>query len=314
MTAGDLALPAAPAWFRFLPASGSPHLGAVDPVAVDPVAVDPLAGAEGRFVDLGPIDPQALLLAGGLSAADLAQRIAAGSAMAAPARILQPVPRPGKVLCLAKNYVAHAAEFGAKPPAEPIFFAKLPDSLCGPGDPVVIPHWLETRVDHEAELALILGFEDPERRGRKDVAEADALALVAGYTPLNDVTARKLQGQDREHKYPWLRAKALDTFCPFGPFVVPRDGVDASDLEITMRVNGEVRQHARTSAMVFSIAQALAAMSRVTTLRSGDVIAMGTPEGVSAVHPGDEMAVEVEGLGVLRNPVVKGEPPAAEAR
>lgn len=302
----ELVLPAAPAWFRFLPETGgSPRLGIVEPTD---------AGGP-RYVDLGPVDPHALLIAGGLTAADLQVRAAGGAPVAADiiarARLLQPLPRPGKVLCLAKNYVAHAREFGAEAPSEPIFFAKLPDSLCGPGDPVVIPHWLDTRVDHEAELALVLGFDDPEQRGRKDVAAGEALALVAGYTPLNDVTARKLQGQDREQKYPWLRAKALDTFCPFGPFVVPRESIDGSDLQVTMRVNGEVRQSARTSAMVFSIEQALVAMSRVTTLRSGDLIAMGTPEGVSAVHEGDVMEVEVEGLGVLRNPVRKGEPPAS---
>jgi 2-keto-4-pentenoate hydratase/2-oxohepta-3-ene-1,7-dioic acid hydratase in catechol pathway len=201
--------------------------------------------------------------------------------------------------------LAAFTELGGDAPAEPIFFAKLPDALCGPGDPVVIPRWLDTRVDHEAELALILGFDDPDGRGRKDVIAADAPSLVAGYTALNDVTARKLQGQDREQKYPWLRSKSLDTFCPFGPFVVPSDAIDGGDLQLTMRVNGEVRQQARTSAMVFSIGEALAAMSRVTTLRPGDLIAMGTPEGVGPVVNGDLMEVEIEKIGVLRNPVRK---------
>lgn len=291
----DIVLPAAPAWFRF-DAGGAIHVGAVDP------AGDP-AGA--RWFDLGPLDVHALLQQGALDAEDLAARIGQGVRIDAPAAFATPLPRPGKILCLAKNYTAHAREFGAEAPSEPIFFAKLPDTLCAPGDPVVIPHWLETRVDHEAELALILGFADPDGRGSKDVSAAAAPALVAGYTTLNDVTARKLQAEDRDQKYPWLRSKALDTFCPFGPFVVPRDAIDAGDLQVTMRVNGEVRQQARTSAMVFSIAAALAAMSRVTTLRPGDLIAMGTPEGVSAVGAGDVMEVEIEGLGVLRNPVVK---------
>jgi len=218
------------------------------------------------------------------------------------------VPRPGKILCLAKNYVAHAREFGADAPAEPIFFAKLPDTLVAHGDDVVIPHWLDTRVDHEAELALILGFADPAGRGAKYVAATDAPGIVAGYTLVNDVTARKLQGQDRDQKYPWLRSKSLDTFCPFGPFVVPADALDPSDLQITMRVNGAVKQEARTKDMVFSIEQALVAMSRCTTLRPGDLIAMGTPEGVGPVAAGDVMEVEIEQLGVLRNPVVKEEP------
>lgn len=288
MPAGEPTLPAAPAWFRFAQ-GGAARAGAVDPA--------------GRFFDLGPLDVHALLARGALRSADLAERIAAAAEMPAPERVLQPLPRPGKVLCLAKNYVAHAREFGAEAPNEPIFFAKLPDALCGPGDPVVIPGWLDSRVDHEAELAVILGFDDPEGRGRKDVAAADTAALVAGFTALNDVTARALQGSDRERSYPWLRSKSLDTFCPFGPFVVPADGLDAGDLQITMRVNGEVRQQARTSAMVFSIADALAAMSRVTTLRPGDLIAMGTPEGVGPVRDGDVMEVEIEKLGVLRNPV-----------
>lgn len=291
MSAGPSGLPAVPAWFRFARGDAA-HLGAVDPQAQ-------------RFCDLGPLDVQALLARGALRAQDLAGRMATAPSMPAPARFLRPVPAPGKILCLAKNYVAHAREFGSDAPSEPIFFAKLPDTLVAHGEPVVIPHWLDTRVDHEAELALVLGFADPQERGAKYVDAAGARALVAGYTVLNDVTARKLQGQDREQKYPWLRSKSLDTFCPFGPFVVPADAIDPSDLRVTMRVNGVVKQEARTSAMVFSIEQALVAMARCTTLRPGDLIAMGTPEGVGPVVAGDVMEVEVEKLGVLRNPVVK---------
>ena len=288
------ALPAHPAWFRH-ERDGAAFVGAVDPTV-----------GERRWLDLGPLDVVALLRDGGLRQADLAERMAAAPSMASPTRWLPPVPRGGKILCLAKNYVKHAREFGAEAPKEPIFFAKLPDTLVAHGDDVVIPSWLETRVDHEAELGLVLGFEDAADRGRKGVAEADARALVAGFTVVNDVTARKLQGQDRDQKYPWLRAKAIDTFCPAGPFVVPADAVDGADLRVVMRVNGEVRQDARTSEMVFSIEQALRAMSLVTTLRPGDLVAMGTPEGVSAVHPGDRMEVELEALGSLHNPVVRG--------
>ncbi|MAD32882.1 MAG: 2-hydroxyhepta-2,4-diene-1,7-dioate isomerase [Planctomycetes bacterium] len=287
-------LPSRQAWFRFA-RGGAASLGAVD-----------VSGEEPRWLDLGSLDVVALLRAGDLRRDDLAARVAAASTMPAPERLLTPVPRGGKILCLAKNYVKHAREFGAEAPKEPIFFAKLPDTLVADGDEVVIPRWLETRVDHEAELGLVLGFADSDDLGRKDLAEADAAAVVAGYTVINDVTARKLQGQDRDQKYPWLRAKAIDTFCPTGPFVVPVDAIDGADLRVRMRVNGEVRQDARTSEMVFSIEQALSAMSRVTTLRPGDLVAMGTPEGVSAVHPGDLMEVEVEGLGALRNPVVRG--------
>jgi 2-keto-4-pentenoate hydratase/2-oxohepta-3-ene-1,7-dioic acid hydratase in catechol pathway len=291
-----LSLPAAPAWFRFA-GDGAARVGAVDP-------------AGPSWFDLGPLDVQALLARGALRREDLAARIGAARPMAAPTRLLPPVPQPGKILCLAKNYVAHAREMGGEAPSEPIFFAKLPDTLIGHGADVVIPHWLSTRVDHEAELALVLGWADPDGRGARYVEGAQATALVAGYTLCNDVTARKLQGQDREQKYPWLRSKSLDTFCPVGPFVVPADALDASDLQVTMRVNGEVRQQARTSAMVFSIEQALAAMARCTTLRPGDLIAMGTPEGVGPVVPGDVMEVEIERLGVLRNGVVRESAPA----
>jgi 2-keto-4-pentenoate hydratase/2-oxohepta-3-ene-1,7-dioic acid hydratase in catechol pathway len=285
------ALPAVPAWFRFH-AGAAVHTGVVDPQGP-------------HWFDLGPLDVHVLLEQGALTAADVQARCAYARRIDAPQRFSVPVPRPGKILCLAKNYTAHAKEFGAEAPREPIFFAKLPDTLAAHGEPVVIPHWLETRVDHEAELGLVLGFADPDRRGRRDVAAGDARALVAGYTCLNDVTARKLQGQDRDQKYPWLRSKAIDTFCPLGPFVVPADAVDASDLEITMTVNGEVRQRARTSAMVFAVDVALAAMSQVTTLRPGDLVAMGTPEGVGSVVAGDSMTVAIEKLGALTNAVQK---------
>jgi 2-keto-4-pentenoate hydratase/2-oxohepta-3-ene-1,7-dioic acid hydratase in catechol pathway len=250
----------------------------------------------------------ALLLRGALRKDDLLARLRAGRPMQPPARYEVPLPRPGKILCLAKNYVAHAREFGAEAPAEPIFFAKLPDTLVAHGEPVVIPHWLDTRVDHEAELGVVLGFDDPRQRGAKYTGGADAMALVAGYTLLNDVTARKLQGTDRDQKYPWLRSKSFDTFCPLGPMVVPADALDASDLAITMTVNGEVRQQARTSQMVFPIEQALAAMARCTTLRPGDLVAMGTPEGVGPIRDGDRMRVSIEKLGELENPVVREAP------
>lgn len=287
-------LPAVPAWFRFV-TDGGVHVGAVDP-------------AGPHWYDLGPLCVHTLLAQGGLRRDDLAARIAQARRIAAPTRFAVPVPRPGKILCLAKNYVAHAKEMGGEAPKEPIFFAKLPDTLVAHGDPVVIPHWLTTRVDHEAELGLVLGFADPQAKGRKYVAAAEAGALVAGLTVLNDVTARKLQGQDRDQKYPWLRSKALDTFCPVGPFVVPADALDGGDLRVVGRVNGEVRQDARTKDMVFSIAEALVAMAKCTTLRPGDLVATGTPEGVGPIVAGDVVEVEVEGLGVLRNPVV------AEAR
>ncbi len=288
-----VALPACLAWFRFLSEAG-PHLGAF------------LPGAEGqapRFLDLGPQDPAALLAQGLLRAADLRQRAAQGRPMDLPTRFCVPTPQPSKILCVAKNYDKHAREFGAVPPKEPIFFAKLQDTLCASGEPIVLPHWLESRVDHEAELGLVLGFADPEGKGRKHLERDGAMAVVAGYTIVNDVTARTLQAQDRDQKYPWLRSKSFDTFCPTGPFVVPCDALDASDLRITLEVGGEVRQDARTSEMVFAVPDLLVAMSRCTTLRPGDLIATGTPEGVSEIRAGDEIEVRIEGLGSQRNPV-----------
>ncbi len=284
-------LPTAPAWFRFR-IGDAVHLGAFEP-----------DGA--RWFDPGAQDVHALLLQGALRLTDLRARIRTARAMTQPAVFATPVPRPGKILCVAKNYLKHAREFGAEAPPEPIFFAKLPDTLCAHGDPIVLPHWLDSRVDHEAELGLVLGFADPQQRGAKYVTAAAAPALVAGYTPLNDVTARKLQGTDRDQKYPWLRSKSFDTFCPFGPFVVPADAVDGSDLEVASTVNGELRQRARTSEMVFSIGAMLAAMARCTTLRPGDLIATGTPEGVGPVAAGDVVEVTIERLGTLRNPVLR---------
>jgi 2-keto-4-pentenoate hydratase/2-oxohepta-3-ene-1,7-dioic acid hydratase in catechol pathway len=283
-------LPAAPAWFRYR-AGDAVRLGAVDP-----------GGGTARYCDLGPDDPLALLAMGHLRSADLRQRIRQGRPMAAPGAFEPPV-RPGKILCMAKNYAAHAQEFGAEPPPEPVFFAKLPDTLVGHGAPVRIPWFLDTRVDHEAELALVLGFHDPQGHGRKYVPPEQALELVAGCTALNDVTARSLQGSDRDRKWPWLRSKSFDTFCPVGPWVVPADALDPDDLEVVMTVNGQERQRARTSAMVFRVARIVAAMSSHTTLRPGDLIATGTPEGVGPIRAGDRMAVVIEGIGALENPV-----------
>ncbi len=288
-------LPQAPAWFRFH-SGNAVHVGGFEPGS---------HSDDARWYDLGPLDVHALLAQGALRMRDLMARMQKARVIGEPQRFATPVPRPGKILCVAKNYVKHAREFGAEAPPEPIFFSKLPDTLRAHGDDVVIPHWLETRVDHEAELGLVLGFADPRDEGRKYVTEADAPSLVAGYTIVNDVTARTLQGTDRDQKYPWLRSKSFDSFCPYGPFVVPVDAIDGNDLEVSMTVNGAQRQKARTSEMVFSIGKLLAAMARCTTLRCGDLIATGTPEGVGPIVHGDSMAVTIQGLGTLRNNVRK---------
>ncbi len=291
MTGDDLPLPSAPAWF-FHGDAGERRLGVVLP--------------EGGFFDVGRDDEMALLGEGSLSAAHLRAMAEDGDPFdATPTRFEVPVRRPSKILCLGKNYAAHAAELGSAVPEEPFAFAKFADTLVPHGAPVVIPHWLETRVDHEIELALVLGFVDPEGRGRKHVTRAAALSLVAGYTVFNDVTARKLQASDRDLKQPWLRAKSLDTFGPIGPWVVAADAFDASDRRITLTVDGERRQDARTSEMVTDIADAIVFLSRHFTLRPGDIIATGTPAGIGPVRAGNVMRGEIEGIGALINPVRK---------
>jgi 2-keto-4-pentenoate hydratase/2-oxohepta-3-ene-1,7-dioic acid hydratase in catechol pathway len=260
------------------------------------------------FVDVGPANELEALSRGGLRGEDLPALARHGTVLAGVPDFDVPVARPSKVLCLGKNYAAHAAELGGTVPEEPFAFAKLADALVPHGADVVIPYWLDSRVDHEIELAVVLGFDDLDGRGRKYVEESRAPDLVAGYTIFNDVTARALQKQDVDQRRPWLRAKGFDTFGPFGPWVVPAASLhNPDDLAIELRVNGELRQQSRTSHMVVSVARAIAYLSRHTTLRPGDVIAMGTPAGVGPVQPGDVMRGEIAGIGALVNRVRREE-------
>jgi len=209
-----------------------------------------------------------------------------------------PIGRPGKIIAMVQNYQKHAAEFGNTAPPDPTWFAKLPSSLCGHDSAIVIPPWLEGRVDHEVELAVVIG-----RRG-KDVPESGALGLVAGYSVLNDVSARRVQKADREKQHPWTRCKNLDTFTPMGPYFVPARYVpDPQKLAIACRVNGEARQNATTAEMIHPVAKQISVMSRWMTLDPADVIATGTPEGVGALNDGDLCECEIEGVGKLANPV-----------
>ncbi len=207
--------------------------------------------------------------------------------------------RPGKGLAIGKNFAAHAREFGAEPPEELVWFAKLPEVLIGPGEPVRIPAWLDTRVDPEAEVVLLVG--EPLH----DATPEQAAAAVAGYTLGNDVTARKQQGLDRERQWPWLRCKNIASFGPIGPEWIPAWTLPPLE-EITLRgsVNGELRQEASLGDLIWRPAEALAEISRWCPLVPGDLVFLGTPAGVAAVHPGDEMVVEADGLGRLVNPVV----------
>ncbi len=207
-------------------------------------------------------------------------------------KLLPPVC-PTKIVCVGRNYVAHAAEHGAEVPAEPLLFLKPPSSVIGPEDAIVIPA-LSQRVEHEAELAVVIG------KRCRNVAPEEAWDYVLGVTCGNDVTARDLQRKDGQ----WTRSKGFDTFCPIGPWIVTglRE-TDIADLSVVCRVNGKVRQEGRTSQMVFSPTTLIAYAAAVMTLEPGDVLLTGTPAGVGILTPGDVVEVEIEGIGVLRNPV-----------
>ncbi|MBN2390565.1 MAG: fumarylacetoacetate hydrolase family protein [Anaerolineae bacterium] len=206
---------------------------------------------------------------------------------------LLPPVYPTKVICVGRNYVAHAAEHGVEVPAEPLLFLKPPSSVIGPGDSIVMPV-LSQRVEHEAELAVVIG-----KRCRNVIAE-EAWDYVLGVTCSNDVTARDLQRKDGQ----WTRGKGFDTFCPVGPWIVTglREA-DVADLGVVCRVNGEVRQQGRTSQMVFSPAMLIAYAASVMTIEPGDIFLTGTPAGVGPLMPGDVVEVNIENVGALRNPV-----------
>lgn len=208
---------------------------------------------------------------------------------------LLPPCEPRTIICIGRNYREHAAEQNAEVPKEPLLFLKPITSLIADGDPIIYPSWVSSHVDHEGELAVVIG------RTCRRVREADAMDYVLGYTIANDVTARDLQHKDGQ----WTRGKGFDTFCPLGPVLV--EDIDPSDLAIETRVNGVVKQHARTSDLIFPIPRLISHISDVMTLHPGDVILTGTPAGISPMQPGDVVEVEIEGIGVLRNPIVAGE-------
>ena len=211
-----------------------------------------------------------------------------------------PIERPGKVVCVGMNYRDHAAEAGLEVPARPVLFAKWPNALIGPGEPIVLPPESE-QVDYEAELGIVIGA-----RVRRVPIER-ALAAVAGYVCVNDVSARELQFEDGQ----WTRSKSFDTFCPVGPRLAPADEIpDPQNLEIRCLVNGEPLQDSSTRHMVFGVAELVSYISQALTLEPGDLIATGTPAGVGFtrkppifLRPGDEVTVEIEGIGALTNPV-----------
>jgi 2-keto-4-pentenoate hydratase/2-oxohepta-3-ene-1,7-dioic acid hydratase in catechol pathway len=209
----------------------------------------------------------------------------------ADVRLLAPV-LPTKVVAIGKNYADHAKEMGGEPPAEPVIFLKPSTSVTGPGDPVARPVKLSERVDFEGELAVVIG------RLCRDVPAARVREVIFGYTCANDVTARDLQSRDGQ----WSRAKGFDTFCPLGPWI--ETDLDPSDLELTTSVNGEVKQHSRTSLLLHDVTELVCYVSAVMTLLPGDILLTGTPAGVGPLVHGDRVTVSIQGIGELTNPVV----------
>lgn len=204
-------------------------------------------------------------------------------------QLLAPI-QPGKIVCVGRNYAAHAREHNADVPEVPLIFLKPPSTVIGPGDTILLPPQSQ-QVEHEAELAVVIG-----KRGRR-IPPEEAMDHILGYTIANDVTARDLQYRDGQ----WTRGKGFDTFCPLGPWVTTE--FDPADALITCHVNDEMRQMTSTRDMIFSIRQLIAYISSVMTLETGDLILTGTPAGVGPLLPEDVVKVTIEGIGSLSNPV-----------
>lgn len=271
-------------------------------------------GRDGGFVDLNEADPGlspslAELLGQGPACYDRI-RAAINKGKVLPSgsvRLLAPIPAPQKVICIGLNYADHAKESGQAPPPEPVVFCKFPTAVRGHGDEIVLPA-VSKEVDYEAELVAVIG------RGGRNIAESKALDHVAGYCCGHDVSAR--DWQLRKPGGQWLLGKTFDSFAPFGPELVTADEVgDPGKLRIALRLNGQTMQDSTTAQLIFSIAQLVAYVSQACTLMPGDVIFTGTPPGVGAARkppvflkPGDQVEVEIEKLGVLRNPVVAERP------
>jgi 2-keto-4-pentenoate hydratase/2-oxohepta-3-ene-1,7-dioic acid hydratase in catechol pathway len=211
-----------------------------------------------------------------------------------------PIPRPGKIVCDGLNYRDHAEEQGAELPSAPLLFAKFTTSLIGPGDPIVIPSNV-SKCDYEAELGVVIGTRV------RDVSKESAFEAVAGYVVANDVSARDLQFADGQ----WTRGKSPDTFCPVGPLVAAADVPDPHALGIRAILNGDTVQDSTTANLIFGIDEVISYVSRTSTLEAGDLILTGTPAGVGVFRdpprllaPGDEITIEIDGVGTLTNPVV----------
>lgn len=284
----------------YQPAGAGPQLGAV----VDDMVIHLPLASDGRL----PNDMRSFLEMGEPALA-LAREIVGkgpgtGAVPLGSVKILAPISNPSKVIAIGLNYMDHVREQGMKPPTLATMFTKYPSSIVGPGDAIRWDPALTSKVDYEAELAVVIG-----KRASK-VAEADAYDYIAGYTNCHDVSARDLQLEKGDQ---WIMGKSLDTFCPLGPYLVTKDEIaDPHALGIRCLVNGEALQDSNTRELVFKIPYLIAYLSRGITLLPGDVITTGTPDGVGAFRKppvylkhGDVVTVEVEGLGELTNPCVE---------
>jgi len=202
-------------------------------------------------------------------------------------RLLAPI-LPTKIICVGRNYADHARELGAEVPEYPILFMKPPSAVIGPDENIILPPQSQ-QVDHEAELAVVIG-----KRGRW-ISEEQANRHIFGYTIANDVTARDLQERDRQ----WTRAKGFDTFCPLGPWIETE--IDVTDVVISCRVNGDLRQMASSREMIFPVSHLISYISSVMTLEPGDIILTGTPAGVGSLKSEDIVEISIDGLGTLKN-------------
>jgi 2-keto-4-pentenoate hydratase/2-oxohepta-3-ene-1,7-dioic acid hydratase in catechol pathway len=278
--------------------NGSPRIGALV-----------TNGGQERVVDFQRADaslPTDMLtfLKGGEAVRSAAQKAITTATETLPlsaVKLLAPIPRPGKIICIGLNYSDHAAETGQPLPAYPIVFAKYANTVIATGEPIVLPR-VTNEVDYEAELGFVIG------KTARYVAAAQALDYVAGYLPINDVSARDYQTRISQ----WTMGKTFDTFAPMGPALVTADEItNAGNLKISLTINGEVLQDSNTNKLIFGIAQLVESLSEVMTLEPGDVVSTGTPPGVGMarnpkryLRPGDVVNITIEGLGTLSNPVI----------
>ena len=265
---------------------------------------------EGACIDLNRADPAVpacikALLAEGAEGIRRAQRaLAAGKPLPLEQVKLVPViPSPEKIICIGLNYADHAAETGVKPPPEPVVFSKFPTAVCGEWSPIVLPH-LSREVDYEAELVVVVG------PGGRHIPKEQARKHIAAYCCGNDVSAR--DWQIRKPGGQWLLGKSFDTFAPIGPRLVTADEIpEPGNLKIQLRLNGRVMQNSSTAQLIFPVEYLISYLSDICTLCAGDLIFTGTPPGVGFarkppvfLQPGDTVEVEIEKIGILRNPVV----------